>query len=554
CFGGEEKGRPMVRLVTRRTFLRGLGGACVAAPFLNSVAERALKAEGLTPPKRLIVMFTDYGCVTNRFFPAKSHGPLSAADLQATTLKHLAPYVDKLLLPRGIRAMNEWTSTLSRGQGNDMHTQMASSFFTCQPVTPNSDDPFSLAMGTQFPSRPVGPSLDHVMAQQISPKGVPLFIRLANALDVEQSAISWSAKETRYNGLNLKQAYGSLTGLMPGGPLSPDTYQAMRGKSIIDLVRHDLDSFARADMSRLDRNKLEAWKQLLDETGRGVGLASCNSDGATALGVTQSNVDAASTTSGTANSDLLTNKVTDSLDAADLHSNLAVLAAVCNLNPVIFLKYPPNFIFKGLGLSVESHALSHRITNAGLQDHCLAGALEMLLKIDDYYARKFAHLVGVLNSIDEGDQKLLDHTATVWFQGQSDGLAHNLNNLPIVQAGSAGGYFKTGWAVNVDDGSANLSAGNSEFYCADGTATDTVDGINQKTGTDPSLANAPINKYFYNLMNALGVKAGADGFPLPGGTEEVSRFGMYDKTEDFIHGGSNPPTIHDPGEFKALRA
>ncbi|WP_437596388.1 hypothetical protein [Sorangium sp. So ce590] len=56
------------------------------------------------------------------------------------------------------------------------------------------------------------------------------------------------------------------------------------------------------------------------------------------------------------------------------------------------------------------------------------------------------------------------------------------------------------------------------------------------------------------MMNALGVKAGADGFPARGGSEPVTHFGMYDRTEDFIGGGINPPTIHDPGEFAALRA
>ena len=79
----------MTRYLNRRSFLRGLGGACVAAPFLGSIAERGVKAQSASPPKRLILMFTHYGCVTTRFFPQKSHGPLTAADLEGTTLKHL---------------------------------------------------------------------------------------------------------------------------------------------------------------------------------------------------------------------------------------------------------------------------------------------------------------------------------------------------------------------------------------------------------------------------------------------------------------------------------
>ena len=144
---------------------------------------------------------------------------------------------------------------------------------------------------------------------------------------------------------------------------------------------------------------------------------------------------------------------------------------------------------------------------------------------------------------------MLDNTAAVWFNEMSDGNAHNLNNAPIVQAGSAGGYFKTGWIINVDTaspGAADLSNGNSMSACTDGTADQMINGTTQSTGTDPKLANAPINKYFCNLMNAMGVKAGADGFPAKGGSAEVTKFGYSDKTEDFIGGAGRGRRRHDP--------
>jgi hypothetical protein len=83
-----------------------------------------------------------------------------------------------------------------------------------------------------------------------------------------------------------------------------------------------------------------------------------------------------------------------------------------------------------------------------------------------------------------------------------------------------------------------------------------ANGISQGTGTDPSIGNAPINKYFYNIMNAMGVKAGADGYPMVGGTAEVTKFGYSDRTEDFIggEGAVAGATIHDPGEFTDLKA
>jgi hypothetical protein len=538
--------------MNRRIFLRGLGGACVAAPFLGSLRDRGAKAQSQATPQRLIVMFTHAGCITTRFFPKKSHGPLTAADLEPTTLKHLAPYVDKLLMPRGIRGMNEWTSTMVRGQGNDFHTQVAGSYFTCQPIAPNSDDPYDFRVEVKYDAKPIGPSLDHVMAQQLSPGGVPLFIRVGTNPDPPMTAISYSARETPYPGVAASEAFTSLTGLFAdGAPMSRDSYQALRGQSIIDFVREDLATLERLDMSRADKNKLGAWKELLHETGGVMSSELCHAAAEDRLGLTQANLQELSQVSPAR--DRLTAKYTDTLDGADLHSNLAVLAAACNANPVIFLKYGGALRFDGLGLTIDNDNLAHRIGNPGSSGTCVPGVIDMIHTIDDYYARKFAYLVGRLNDIEEGDQKLLDNTATVWFQEVSDGCAHNLNNLPIVQVGGAGGYFKTGWAVNVEDGSPDLTTGNSEALCAPGTP-DIVNATEQLTGTDPSVANAPINKYYCNLMNALGVKAGPDGFPLAGGTAEVTKYGMYDRTQDFIGGGTKPPTIHDPGEYSELRA
>jgi len=536
----------------RRTFLRGLGGAVVAAPFLESLGNRRARAQSVAPPRRLIAMFTHYGCLTNRFFPKKSHGQLSAEQLRATTLAPLAPFAGQLLLPRGIRAMNEWTAELSRGQGNGQHEQASGSYFTCQPLRPNSDTPFDFTPNTRFPPSPIGPSLDHVMAQQLSPKQIPFLLSVGGFRDSKRSAVSYSAAETLFNGSNLTQAYSALTNLdMTSPTMSPDSYQAARGRSIIDLVRNDLDTLARQDMSESDHLKLAAWKELLHETGSALTPRQCSLDNSARLRLEDGTIRAVRPADNT--TDSLTYPVTVDYDMADMYSHVAVLAAACNANPVIVLKYPPNFLFSGLGVTMESHNLSHRLDNAGLSGTCLPDAIEMISRIDAFYARKFANLVAQLQQFTEGEQTLLDNTAAVWFQEMSDGAAHNLNNLPIVQAGSCGGYFKTGFSINVEDGSPDLTPGNSELLCQSGEP-ETINLVSQSTGTDPALANAPINKYFCNLMNALGVKAGVDGFPLAGGQAEVTRFGRYDRTEDFIHGDLNPPMIHDPGEFSALRA
>jgi hypothetical protein len=542
--------------VKRRILLRGLGGAVVAAPFLSSLYGRSAKAAASIGAKRTIVMFTHYGCITNKWFPSKLDGELSAEDLAPTTLAPLAPFAKKLLLPRGIRTMNEWTTDnrgagKGRGQGNDQHVQVLGSYFTCQPVTPNSNDPFSFDASTKFRAMPIGPSLDHVMAQQLSTDGVPLFMHTTGQTkEAPQTAISYSGPETAFTAVTASHAYSSLTGLFGPSDLGPDSWQMAKGKLLADIVKDDLHTLMRQDMSKADKDKLQAWLELANQVGKVLSSA-CNEGLATSLG--------ASNPPGAGAGDALTRKVSDSMDNADLYSSIATLAAACNANPVIFLKYPGSFIFTGLGIDQESAGLAQRTGNASMQGPCVPDAIQNLLKIDGYYAQKFTNLVAMLDGIQGEDGTLLDDTVAVWMNQYSDGCAHNLNNAPIIQAGSGGGYFKTGRIVNLDaasGASATDMLGRSLDQCFEDPNGE-ANGVAQATGTDPSFGNAPVNKYFCNIMNAMGLKADAAGYPAKDGpASEVTHYGYSDKTEDFCGGAGavTSATIHSPGGFTELKA
>jgi hypothetical protein len=294
-------------------------------------------------------------------------------------------------------------------------------------------------------------------------------------------------------------------------------------------------------MSQSDRRKLSDWAELLHQTSGAV-RPQCSVATAAALGLTSESV-AAAQGSGT-----------DLSKCTNVMLDLAVLTAICDMNRVIFMKFPPYSVFKwdGINHTKDAGSLARRVGSALMGGACVPGVIEMLHEIDDWYAKKFAYLVGRLDSIGEGDTTFLDNTATVWFQECSDGCSNNLNNLPILQAGSCGGYFKVGQAVNVEDGRPDMTRGNSEAVCGPGDTEFSSTQVDS-TGTPPEIANAPINKYYCNLMNAIGVKAGPDGFPKVGGTQEVTHFGKYDDTKLFADPES-PPLIKDPGEYKALRA
>jgi hypothetical protein len=546
----------MKKTFNRRVLLRGLGGAAVAAPFLPSVAEREAKAAGMAAagdPRRLIVFFTHYGCLTDRWFPAKSNGPLTTADYTAMqTLKPMAPFADRLLMVRGIRAMNEWSFGATLGQKNDPHSQVCCSFFTCYPVVPNNTEASGASNPGKFDCKPTGRSLDHICAEQVNPGGAtPLFLQIGGVNGSPtntQAVISWDQPQNIFPGVGSPmQVFSNLTNLFGTGSTttpSPDTYKVARGKSVIDVVRQDLTRLQGVNMSGADKKKLADWVDLLHYTSTTItSSAMCSMDVATnsktGLGLTSDVLKAGSATGPSA----------DIGKVANVMMDVAVLTALCDANRVIFMKMPPSYVYKNLGLTMESHSISHRIGNAGMGGTCVNGALDMVYTIDQYYAAQFAYLVNRLNSFSEGTGTVLDNSAAVWFQEMSDGNSHNLNNLPILQAGSCGGYFKTGQAINVEKGSATLSPGHSDDDCKNGMSTN-LDSL----GTPSDQASMPINKYFCNLMNAIGVKAGADGFAAKGGTAPVTKFGKYDDTKMFADGGTKDATITNPGEYMELRA
>jgi len=556
----------MNNFINRRILLKGLGGAAIAAPILTSLLEKQARAQAAANSKRVIIMFTYYGCVTNNWFPQKLDGELLDTDLKGTSLESLGPYVKKLLMPRGMRTMNEWTASnkgagSGRGQGNDSHTQCAGTALTLQPVTPNSNDPFSFNTATKFNATPFGISMDHIMAQQLSPKGEPLYMDVAGVKTVgAQAAISYNKPEPDAKGkgqfpaVNATTAYSQLTGLFQSGaPVNADTWAIQKGKKFADIVRGDLNRLKSKDMSKADKAKLDAWISLINDVTVAVS-AQCNQALADKL--------QASSKLGSGTGDIVTRTITDTMDNADLYMAIAALSAACNANPVILMRFPNNFTYSGLGINADSHNQSHRLDSANMSGPCVANAVENLKKIDTYYAKKFTSLVKALDSIPEGDGKtVLDNSVAFWMNELSDGNAHNMNNTPLIQAGSAGGYFKQGKIVNLDaeanpTGTATNYLGRSLSQCVAGTPQ-MADGVSQGTGTEAKYGNQPINKYFCNVMTAIGMKADANGYPAKGGpASEVTHFGYSDKTSDFSGGKDavKDATIHDPGGFAKLKA
>jgi hypothetical protein len=65
-------------------------------------------------------------------------------------------------------------------------------------------------------------------------------------------------------------------------------------------------------------------------------------------------------------------------------------------------------------------------------------------EINRYHMERFAYFLDKLNSIQEGDGTLLDHSMIVYGSGLSDGNRHQHHDLPCLLAGAAAGTLRTG--------------------------------------------------------------------------------------------------------------
>jgi hypothetical protein len=188
------------------------------------------------------------------------------------------------------------------------------------------------------------------------------------------------------------------------------------------------------------------------------------------------------------------------------------------------------FNWDGITHDYDHHGLSHRNGSAAVGGTCVAGVLDMIKQIDDWYAGRYVKLVSLIDSISEGDRTMLDNSAVMWLPELADGNAHNNNNLPIVIAGSSGGYLKTGVSVNLTE--SELGPGDSLGSCEGGEVGFGGGGFGR------GGSEVPLNKLYATLLNGLGASNG--GAP-------IAEFGVVDSND--VEAG-----ITNPGELAALRA
>lgn len=444
--------------MNRRYFLRGMFGAAVALPVLESLHwrrfTRTAKAAG-AGSKRLAVFFECNGVNMSTFFPSAT-GAITPATLAGRALEPLSDYAGKLLIPRGMHMVPKGWGQDPDTPGDD-HAKGMGHKLTANRLDPN----------TQFAR---SASIDQFAAAQINPDGKPAMTlsvgwRSNNVL----GHISYSGNNSPVTPENNPWlTYQDLMGL--GGLDDIAKMQiATRRQSVLDLVEEDFKALKAKNLSQSDMQKIEMHLDSIRdlETGmQGSGVIECALDPARAAEIEALNPD-------TIETDAQFKAV------GQMQLDILAMALACGAVNVGSIQWGsgaggPIFTWDGMNHQYNHHKLSHGNTKDDDTGEQVAGYEEMLTQIDRWHAEQFKYLLDKLSAYTEGDGTVLDNCAIVWFNELSDGKAHSYLDLPIVIAGGAGGYLKQGQYIDLIG------------------------------GQDPWVQTHPHNRLLITLLNAVG--------------------------------------------------
>jgi hypothetical protein len=144
-------------------------------------------------------------------------------------------------------------------------------------------------------------------------------------------------------------------------------------------------------------------------------------------------------------------------DVVKLHLELTAIAFACNVTQVATLQAGDGTDGTQYTVNGEKyerfHHISHRINSDGSSGSPIANAEEKHHQIDRLRMESFRHGIEKWAQYETPNGPLLDNGFMYWTSHVSDGPSHSFNNLPVIIAGSAGGYLKQGQYINAQGNS-----------------------------------------------------------------------------------------------------
>jgi hypothetical protein len=115
---------------------------------------------------------------------------------------------------------------------------------------------------------------------------------------------------------------------------------------------------------------------------------------------------------------------------------LAFQADITRVSTLVFANEGSNRPYPFIDVREGHHDLSHHGNDAGKK--------QKIATINRFHIGQFAYMLGRMKDIREGDGTLLDNCMIAYGSGNSDGNAHNHDDLPILLVGKGSGNIRAG--------------------------------------------------------------------------------------------------------------
>jgi hypothetical protein len=401
-------------VISRRTVLRGLGAA-VALPWLEAMGPLvswAAAAPGTKPaPNRLAFLYVPNGKNMADWTPKKEG---AGFDLPAI-LEPLREHQNDFLVLTGLTA----DKARPHGDGGGDHARALGAFLTgCQPRKTD---------GTDIRA---GVSVDQVAAGRIGEQtrlasleiGIEPGAMAGNCDSgyscVYSSTMSWrSATQPLPKMVNPKLVFERLFG---GGNDVGRAKRDLERRSILDFVREDSKEL-QGKLGVTDCRKLDEYFAAIRDVEQRIERAARMPPIKTPV---------------VKKPDGVPRSYQEHLRLMGDLMVLAFQADVTRVCTFVLANEGSNRPYPFINVPEGHHDLSHHGNDAKKK--------AKIRDINKFHVSQLAYVLGRLKSIKEGDGTLLDHCMIAYGSGNSDGNAHNHDDLPILLAGKGCGTIKPG--------------------------------------------------------------------------------------------------------------
>ena len=399
------------RSLSRRTFLRGMGGAAVGLPMLDAMTP-TLGAQSAARTPRLGFVYIPNGVILEQWKPQI----VGAGYDRPPILAPLSPVADKMNVLTGL-AHREADS---KGDGTGDHPRASAVWLTGVHAYDRTQPGVEVRLAKtadQYAADRLGretrlPSLE-----------MTLEMPRAGACDSGDcfyvNTVSWRNETTpNLTEVHPRIVFERLFG--DGGTAEERQARLASRGSILDSVVAETGRLS-STLGPGDRNKLTEYLDSVREIEQRIANAE----------------------SSNAQSVELPDRPTDIPDSWDEHArmmfDLQVLAYQADVTRVASMgvgRELSSLTYPQIGVPEGHHSISHHRGEADL--------IAKKARIDTYHMELFSYFLQRMESVPDGDGTLLDNSLILCGGGMGDGNLHGHTDLPCLMAGRLGGRFRTG--------------------------------------------------------------------------------------------------------------